>query len=243
MIFFWSWRCIEAPKFTTLKGQKRDKKTLAMAPTNPRCAIGTKIETKALHVTSLAECSRRYGANKKTRILVGTVLEVEIGTKADALGRRRNFVVARFDLGGGDMKGATINIRSVKIHTPEPPRPATGGDGGDRAAAVTTTTNGDTTITDPVYVRFFEAPAPDPLNDESFRVVVAQTMAKTHGQPLSTLIEASGLVVGVLLSHVMDASTVEIPPPPPLPQLLPLPQNIPIPISPTTLPPTDLSRR
>ena len=82
-----------------------------MAPT-------TKIETKAVHVTSLAKCSRRYGANKRTRILVGTVLEVEIGPKAIALGRRRNFVVARFDLVGGAMKVATTNICSVKLHTP-----------------------------------------------------------------------------------------------------------------------------
>ena len=39
--------------------------------------------------------------NKETIILVGTVLEVEIGPKATALGRRRNFVVGKFYLGGG----------------------------------------------------------------------------------------------------------------------------------------------
>ena len=39
--------------------------------------------------------------NKKTRILVGAFLEVEIGPKATALGRRRTFVVAKLDLGGG----------------------------------------------------------------------------------------------------------------------------------------------
>ena len=89
-----------------------------MALIDPHCTIGTKIDTKAVHVTSLAECLRRYGANKKTRILVGTVLEVEIGPKATALGRRRTFVVARFNLGRGAMKLATINIRIVNIHTP-----------------------------------------------------------------------------------------------------------------------------
>ena len=47
-----------------------------------------------------------------------------------ALGRRRTFVVAVFDLGGGYMKVATIKIQSVKLQTPEPPRPSTGGDGG-----------------------------------------------------------------------------------------------------------------
>ena len=89
-----------------------------MAPTNPHCTIGTNIDTKAVHVTSLANYSRPYGENKKTRILVVTVLEVGIGPKATALGRRRAFFVARFDLGGGDTNLATINIRSVKLQTP-----------------------------------------------------------------------------------------------------------------------------
>ena len=86
---------------------------LAMAPTYPQCTIRIKIKTKAVHVTSLAECSRCYGVNNKTRILVGTVLEVEICPKTTSLGMRRNFFIARFDLGGGAMKVATINIRSL----------------------------------------------------------------------------------------------------------------------------------
>ena len=63
---------------------------------------------------------RRYGANKRTTTLVGNDLEVEIGLKATALVRRRNFVVARFDLGGGDMKVAISNTWSVNLHTLEP---------------------------------------------------------------------------------------------------------------------------
>ena len=78
------------------------------------------------------------------------------------------------------MKVATINIRSVKLHTLEPPCPSTGGGGGgERADAATATNTGDTTITYPVSVQVFEMPASDPLNDEAFRVVVAQPMAKT----------------------------------------------------------------
>ena len=140
------------------KGRKRDKNTLAMAPTDPSCTIKTKIKTKAVHVTSLDDCSRRYEANKKTVILVGTVLEVEIWPKTTALGRRRNCFVARFDLGVGALKVATINIRSVKLHTPEPTRPSTGGDCGERAADNTMTTNGETTVKYPVSVQVFEAP-------------------------------------------------------------------------------------
>ena len=163
------------------------------------------------------KCSRRYKENKKAIIIVGTVLEVEVGPKATALGRRRAFVVEKLDLGGGYMKVATINIRSVKLHTPGPPRPDIGGDGGYRAAAVTTTNNGDTTVTYPVSVQVFKAPAPDSLNDEAFRVVVAQPMYKTPSRTLSPLVEAGGLVVGSVLDHVVDASTVKMPPPPPLP--------------------------
>ena len=96
--------------------------------------------------------------NKKTIILVGTVIEVEIGTKATTSVRCRTFVFTTFDLGGGDMKVATINIRSVKIHTPETICPATDRDGGEKAAATTRTTTGDTTITDIVSIRVFEAP-------------------------------------------------------------------------------------
>ena len=50
------------------------------------------------------------------------------------------------------MKVDTINIRSVTLHTPEPIRPDTDADGGYRVASDTTTTTGDTTITDPVSI-------------------------------------------------------------------------------------------
>ena len=115
------------------------------------------------------------------------------------------------------MKVATINIRSVKLHTPELPCPSTGVYVGERSSDATTTTTEDTTVTDPLSVQVFEAPAPDPFNDEAFRVVVSQTMDKTSGHPLSPLIEAIGSVVGGVLAHVMDESTVEMPPSPPLP--------------------------
>ena len=90
---------------------------------------------------------------------------MEIGPNATVLDRRRTFVVVRFNLGGGNMKVATINIKSVKLHTPEPNRTDTGGDGEERADDATTTTNGYKTVTCPVSVQVFEAPAPDPFND------------------------------------------------------------------------------
>ena len=115
------------------------------------------------------------------------------------------------------MKVATINIQSVKLHTPEPTSLYTGGDVGGRAAAVIMNTTGDITVIDPVSVQVFKAPEPYPLNHEAFRVVVAQPMAETPGRPLSPLTEDGGSVVGEVLAHVMDASTVDMPPPPPLP--------------------------
>ena len=101
---------------------------------------------------------------KKTTILVGTGLEMEIGPKATSLGRRRTFFVTIFDLDVGAMKVYSINICSFKLHTLEPTRPSTGSDDGERSAATTTTTTGYKTITDPVSIRVFEVPAPDPFN-------------------------------------------------------------------------------
>ena len=75
------------------------------------------------------------------------------------------------------------------------------------------------------------------MNDEAFIVLVAHPMTKTPGRTLSPLIEAGGYVVGVVLEHVMDASTVYMPTPPPLPRLLTLPQNLPVHIPPPILPP------
>ena len=85
------------------------------------------------------------------------------------------------------MKLVTINISSFKIHHLEPLRTATYGDGGYRADADTTNTTGETNITDPVSIRVFEAPAPDPLNDEAFGVVFLQPMSERTVLVLSPL--------------------------------------------------------
>ena len=79
---------------------KKVKNMFAMEPPDLHCTIRTKIEAKAVFFTSMAECSRHYRVNKKTRILFSTVLEVEIRPKATTSGRCRNFVVAKFNHGG-----------------------------------------------------------------------------------------------------------------------------------------------
>ena len=80
-------------------------------------------------------------------------------------------------------------------------------------------------------------PTPGPWNDDSFRVVVAQSMSKTPVRPLYPLTEAGGLMVVDVLVLVINASNVYMPPPPPLPQLLPVPRFLPFPLPPPPLPP------
>ena len=85
------------------------------------------------------------------------------------------------------MRVAIIKIRSVKLHTPETLCPYTDGGSVYRADDDTTTTTGDKTIIYPVSIRFFDAPAPDPLNDEAFRAMAVHTMSETPGCLLSLL--------------------------------------------------------
>ena len=83
--------------------------------------VGSPISAKAMHVTNLAECARRYGKNKKTKILYGTVVE-HLSTQNNPNTRRiTNTIVGDYDLGGGTIKRASLNIRSVKAYDPVPP--------------------------------------------------------------------------------------------------------------------------
>ena len=51
---------------------------------NSRRVVGSKVVTKAIHVTNLAECKRRYSANAKKKEVVGIVTKV-ITTKTRTL--------------------------------------------------------------------------------------------------------------------------------------------------------------
>ena len=74
---------------------------------------GDKVTAKAVHVTSLAECTRRFGTQNKTKMVNGRVLSVF--TKKIATGRNSRCIRGRFDLGGGALKVADINVRSIKL--------------------------------------------------------------------------------------------------------------------------------
>jgi hypothetical protein len=78
-----------------------------------RRVVGSTVHAKALHVTNKAECSRRYGAGKTTKLLLGTVVQAREEQKAGN-SRMTWMITADYDLGGGDLKRAELNIRSVK---------------------------------------------------------------------------------------------------------------------------------
>ena len=86
-----------------------------MAP-NPRAAIrvvGAKVHAKAIHVTSEAECARRYGARKKTKLVPGIVEKAE-QRSSNSNARAQWWITAKYDLGGGCFKTKELNSRSVQ---------------------------------------------------------------------------------------------------------------------------------
>ena len=89
---------------------------------------GDKVTAKAVHVTSLAECTRRFGRQNKTKMVNGNVLSTF--TKKTATGRNSRYIRGQFDLGGGVLKVADVNVRSIKLEevateTPEEPAETT----------------------------------------------------------------------------------------------------------------------
>lgn len=86
---------------------------------NARTVAGARVHALARHVTSLAECARRYGAEKNTRFVSGTV----ICARTDTSGARANtFVTAEYEFMGDHRKTKELNIRSVRAgEAPEPP--------------------------------------------------------------------------------------------------------------------------
>ncbi len=92
-----------------------------------RRVVGSRVHAKAHHVIAHAEWARRYGATKTTKLIGGTVL------KADEAQKPGNswsswFITTEYDLGGGTVKRARLNTRSVKLGNPPslaPPPPTT----------------------------------------------------------------------------------------------------------------------
>ena len=80
---------------------------------DPRHIVGSTVEAKACHVTNLAECSRHYGSNSKTKRVQGIVTHVEV-IKNSTTDRTTTFVTAAYDLGGTMICPCRLNIQSVK---------------------------------------------------------------------------------------------------------------------------------
>ncbi len=87
---------------------------MPVQPDDPRLYIGASVEAKAVFIMSLAECSRCYGTNAKTKVVPGLILS--FGQDSAPPGRTRDisFIVADFYFGDNVGKRGKLNIRSVK---------------------------------------------------------------------------------------------------------------------------------
>ena len=92
----------------TILGHYSCRKPSIMAA-DPRRIVGSMVEAKACHVTNLAECSRRYGSNSKTKRVQGIVTHVEV-IKNSTTNRTTTFVTAAYDLGGTMIHPCRLNI-------------------------------------------------------------------------------------------------------------------------------------
>jgi hypothetical protein len=78
--------------------------------TRAACHRRARVHAKAIHVSNLVEYVRRYGALKSTKMVAGTLVDVEV----DGSGKRSNcFLTVEWELGGGCVKKARLNVRSV----------------------------------------------------------------------------------------------------------------------------------
>jgi hypothetical protein len=78
--------------------------------------VGSVLHAKAIHVTNEAECGRRYGRNKSTKLVQGHVAQVHDGLSRT--GRSQCFLTCDFDFRLGVSKWKKLSTRSVK---PGPP--------------------------------------------------------------------------------------------------------------------------
>jgi Transposase IS4 len=161
---------------------------------DPRTVVGNVILAKAIHVTNEAECARRYGREKSTKMLEGTVLRVKVDVAA-VTNRRSTKVVARYHLGGDVYKEKALLIRN--LHLPkEPPAEAT-----QEVIQEAVLEEETTTIVDEVA----EA-----------TVVVESVVEANSGTPVSNITNAT-TIAATVLDTVMDTppATMQLLTPPP----------------------------
>lgn len=103
-----------------------------MSP-DPRLVVGNVVLAKAMHVTNESECGRRYGREKKTKMLEGTVLLVTI-TRSETTKRCATTILANYHLGGGTYKEKALLVRNIRTITPPLPVAAVAEDTSTAAA-------------------------------------------------------------------------------------------------------------
>ena len=87
---------------------------------DPRKVIGNVVQTKAMYVTHLSECHRRFGSLAKTKVLEGVVTNVENITNPGT-NRTSTWIHANWIIDPNTIKSKAINIRSVTYVVPAPP--------------------------------------------------------------------------------------------------------------------------
>ena len=87
-----------------------------MPRVDPRYVIEARVQAKAHHVSSLAECHQRYGANAKRKLVNGTVTSVN-SVPPSSNNKRAVPLIAAFsyELGGGTSKELCMNSRAIKL--------------------------------------------------------------------------------------------------------------------------------
>ena len=125
----------------TILGHYSCQKPSIMAA-DPRHIVSSMVETKACHVMNLAECSRHYGSNSKTKRVQGIVTHLEV-IKNSTTNRTTTFVTAAYDLAGTTIHPCRLNIQSVKaVPTPTVVTVTTAG------GTLIGSTDGDSTMTE-----------------------------------------------------------------------------------------------
>jgi hypothetical protein len=80
---------------------------------DPRKVVGNHIRAKAKHVTSDAECKRRYGSNWNTKMLYGVVVDVENIVNPTTKTRNR-MITGTYNLSGGIAKTNKIHLINIQ---------------------------------------------------------------------------------------------------------------------------------
>ena len=78
-----------------------------------RLVVGNQVKAKATHVTSDAECARRYGADFREKWLTGVVVDIVVDSN-NKTKRKLKKVVADYKLSEGIIKRKKIALQSIK---------------------------------------------------------------------------------------------------------------------------------